>query len=667
MFSSNTSAVSGDAVFVEDVFSTWLYTGNSSTQTITNGIDLAGKGGLVWTKSRQDSGLYHVLSDSATGPNNILRTNSTAAAFTYTSVGWSVPVFNTNGYTTSDSGYVNQSVAGFNQFVSWTFRKQPKFFDVVTYTGNGSTQAINHSLGSTPGCIIVKNITSATVWSVWHRSVNSGAAYGVLNLTDAFYTDSGGTAVVWGNNTAYVAPTSTQFTVGSNSRVNTNGDQYVAYLFAHDAGGFGLTGTDNVITCGSYTGNGSATGPTITLGYEPQWLLVKRAVGGTSSWNLYDTMRGMPVSGATFALQANLSGTEYTGPNQFVAPSATGFYITSASSDVNTNGDTYIYIAIRRGPMKTPTTGTSVFSPLANNNSTGTKNTTNFPVDMQINTIKQGDNRYVVDRLRGVSTNSTAQPYELRTNDGAAENATNNRSLFWDNTGFQTVQYYGSATFYTAVYYNFRRAPGFFDVVCYTGNGTAGTAISHNLGVVPELVITKKRSAAASWYSLYQPSMRVIFLNSSNGYLEASLTKFYFGNNSADVSPTASTFTVASDADINQSGATYVAYLFASVAGVSKVGSYTGTGALQTINCGFTGGARFVLIKRTDSAGSWYVYDSARGISSGNDPYLLLNGTAAEVTNTNYVDTTSVGFQVTAAAPAGLNANGGTYIFLAIA
>jgi hypothetical protein len=116
----------------------------------------------------------------------------------------------------------------------------------------------------------------------------------------------------------------------------------------------------------------------------------------------------------------------------------------------------------------------------------------------------------------------------------------------------------------------------------------------------------------------------------------------------------------------NGSGFTFVAYLFASCPGVSKVGSYTGTGALQTINCGFTGGARFVLIKRTDSTGDWFVYDSARGITSGNDPYLLLNITAAEVTGTNYVDTTSVGFQVTAAAPAGLNANGGTFVFLAI-
>jgi hypothetical protein len=136
---------------------------------------------------------------------------------------------------------------------------------------------------------------------------------------------------------------------------------------------------------------------------------------------------------------------------------------------------------------------------------------------------------------------------------------------------------------------------------------------------------------------------------------------------------TSTTFNVGSStgyssiANVNASGDTYICYLFATLAGVSKVGSYTGTGALQTVNCGFTSGARFVMIKRTDTSGDWFVYDSAQGISSGNDPYLRMNLDAVQVTGTNYVDTTSVGFQVTAAAPVGLNASGGTYIFLAIA
>jgi hypothetical protein len=374
-----------------------------------------------------------------------------------------------------------------------------------------------------------------------------------------------------------------------------------------------------------------------------------------------DVMRELTTDNNSY-LYANASDPEYSNLGRF-AITSTGFKVITSNSSENATGETFIYIAIRRGPMKTPTTGTSVFSPLANNNSTGTKNTTNFPVDMQINTIKEGDNRYVVDRLRGVSTNSTAQPYELRTNDTAAENTTNNRSLFWDNTGFQTVAYYGGATFYTAVYYNFRRAPGFFDVVCYTGTGVNRT-VSHNLGVVPELMILKPRSNGSNGWCVYSApvgNQRRLLLDTSDAQSSANAV---FWNNTT---PTSTVFTVGTAALTNENNTTFVAYLFASCPGVSKVGSYTGTGALQTINCGFTGGARFVLIKRYDTTGDWWVYDSARGITSGNDPYLFLNSTAAEVTGTNYVDTTSVGFQVTAAAPAGLNANGGTFVFLAIA
>jgi hypothetical protein len=117
----------------------------------------------------------------------------------------------------------------------------------------------------------------------------------------------------------------------------------------------------------------------------------------------------------------------------------------------------------------------------------------------------------------------------------------------------------------------------------------------------------------------------------------------------------------------NLSGSTYIAYLFATLPGISKVGSYTGTGNAINVDCGFSAGARFILIKRTDSTGDWYVYDTVRGIVSGNDPYLLLNSSAAEVTNTDYIDPLSSGFTVTSSAPTGLNASGGTYIFLAIA
>jgi hypothetical protein len=131
--------------------------------------------------------------------------------------------------------------------------------------------------------------------------------------------------------------------------------------------------------------------------------------------------------------------------------------------------------------------------------------------------------------------------------------------------------------------------------------------------------------------------------------------------------PTSSVFTVGTNADVNFGGWTYVAYLFATCAGVSKVGSYTGNGTTQTINCGFTGGARFVLIKATSTTGNWIVADSARGIVAGNDPALYLNSTAAEVTGLDWIDADNSGFVVNETATIAANTNGVSYIFLAIA
>jgi hypothetical protein len=206
--------------------------------------------------------------------------------------------------------------------------------------------------------------------------------------------------------------------------------------------------------------------------------------------------------------------------------------------------------------------------------------------------------------------------------------------------------------------YLFKRAPSVFDVVCYTGvnPGGATLTVNHNLGVTPELVIIKNRVGVADWFTYSAPTgtSNTLYVNLTNAATAYTLV----------TSPTASTFGANGVANINTN--TYVAYLFATCAGVSKVGSYTGTGTTLQVNCGFTGGARFVLIKRTDSTGAWYVWDSARGIVSGNDPYLLLNSTAAEVTNTDYIDTYSAGFEISSTAPSAINASGGSFIFLAI-
>lgn len=186
--------------------------------------------------------------------------------------------------------------------------------------------------------------------------------------------------------------------------------------------------------------------------------------------------------------------------------------------------------------------------------------------------------------------------------------------------------------------------------------------VAHNLGVAPELMIVKSRSTAVEWrcYNKTLTAASWIVLNSDAASVSGNITW-----NTTE--PTASVFTVGASSAVNGSGITYVAYLFASLPGISKVGSYTGNGSSQTINCGFTAGARFFLVKATSTPGSWWVYDSARGIVSAADPALQLNSTAAEVTSADAVDPTATGIIVNQEATCSINANGVQYLFFAVA
>ena len=624
--------------YIEEVFSTYLYTGNGSTQTITNGIDLSTKGGLVWTKSRSvggSNGLY----DTARGIYKYITSNATGSQQDFNPSG--LTAFGSTGFSVNDDSFGSYAINGTGiTYVSWTFRKQPKFFDVVTYTGNATARTIAHSLGSVPGCIIVKSTTSVSNWYVYHRSLATNQAL-KLNSTAAIETAT----TLWNN----TAATSTEFSVGTAGDTNGNGQTFVAYLFAHDAGGFGLTGTDNVISCGSFTTDGSGNA-TVSLGYEPQVLISKR-ITSTGDWRIIDIMRGWPVDSAHETLYPNTSGAATQ--NNIQRPLSTGF--THVGGDTSA---TYIYIAIRRGPMKVPTLGTSVFSPTYTTSSaTPLTVTTNFPVDLSLNRATSASPTWVFSRLTGANSNtaaSTTSSY-LQTSSTAAESTPSvNGDSMQSNTALIDVNWNaGDST--PKIYLNFRRAPGFFDEVCYTGTG-AGTLVNHNLAVKPELIIYKSRSAVDDWPVNYTTNSSFYYYL----YLNTTVASSPIG---VDTDMTSTTITPFRDG----SGVTYVAYLFATCAGVSKVGSYTGTATTKQIDCGFTAGARFVLIKRTDSTGDWYVWDSARGIVAGNDPYLLLNSTAAEVTSTDYVDTYSAGFEISSTAPAAINASGGSFIFLAIA
>ena len=637
------NAGGGAGLDVDEVFSTYLYEGTGSAQTITNGIDLSGEGGLVWTKSRSDDYSDHLLFDTERGALQALYSHQDNASENFAQT---LTSFNSNGFSVGTQNFINKSSS---DFASWAFLKSKRFFDIQTWTGDGvAGREIAHNLDHTVGMMILKETSGSGSWQVWHREgAGSGtSSSGQLNSTAAF--NNALVQYYFGDDTQKIDPTSTAFTVSDHSAVNASGSTYVAYLFAHNDGDgeFGPDGDADIIKCGSYTGNGSTTGPEIDLGFEPQWIMFKDT-SATGDWQIMDVMRGLVVDGDDEVLQPNTTSAEstYTGGKVNITP--TGFQL-KGSGAVNTSGRNYIYMAIRRGTA-VPESATDVFYVEESNNPNKFV-TTGFVTDLalQKHTALSSD-WYLADRLRGenkwLSTNSTAA--ELVGTDSAYYTG-------WDYMNGVDMNIYPSQS-NDHIFHMWKRAPKYMDCIAYLGNSTAGRTVAHNLGVAPEMMWLKIRgTAATSWYIYHKDIGNTNFLNFDNG---ASAANSGAWNNTT---PTDSVFTLGTQYQVNGSGQNIIAYLFATLAGISKVGSVTHSGTTN-VDCGFSSGARFILLKRTDATGDWYVWDSVRGIVSGNDPYLLLNTTGAEVTNTDYIDPLSSGFTITSSFTAG------DYIFYAIA
>ena len=625
------------AEVISGLFSTHLYDGTGSAQTITNGINLSGKGGAVWTKRRDSTtGSGPWFNDTERGITKYLGTHE---AGTETDSSSSLSATTSTGYTLggSFSGWNNSS----GEYVSWTFRKEPKFFDIVTWTGDGTgTRNIAHNLGTTVGMIVMKQRTSSLYnWLVYHRGYTSNV--GSLNQTAAFNYSS-----------LIVRPTPSQETTHFqvSGTYNGSGETHVAYLFAHNNndGGFG-TDSEDIIKCGSYTGNASGTGPEINLGFEPQWLLVKNVNNSSSDWLILDVMRGWGMGDADIFLEANTSGADQ-GSQNWVDITSTGFKITNANGQINGLNQEHIYVAIRRPDQSTPTVASDVFAiDTSTSDSSGDVLASTFPVDIYLNARRDGGGHGIFARLTRA---------RLFTDANSAEQGSLDSYIDFDRqTGIKRNALLGNAS---TVDYMWKRAKGFCDVVTYSGTGSNRT-VSHNLGVVPEMMWIKRRDSTGAWAVYHKgldsgnnPETHYIILNTTAA--EDDVNEIF-----NDTAPTSSVFSLGTAASVNNSSGTYIAYLFATVAGVSKVGSVSHSfNSTTNVDCGFSSNARFVLVKST-SSGSWYIWDSVRGIVSGNDPYLALDSTAVEVTNGDLIDPYSGGFALSP----GFYTD--TYIFYAIA
>jgi hypothetical protein len=331
-----------------------LYTGNNSTQTITNGV--AGQSfqpDFLWLKKRSGSTASHTLFNSVTTLGSNLKTDSTGIE-TLPSPNDGLTAINSNGFSlgaNNNSGCPDINYSSGSTYVAWQWKaggaavsntagtissqvsaNTTSGFSVVTYTGNGTAGATwGHGLGVAPSFVIVKGRTNVDNWMTWHTSYGGGQYFIELNTTNAL----GSAANVWNN----TVPNSSVVTVGTGGTVNTNTTTYVAYCWSQIAG---------YSAFGSYTGNASTDGPFVYTGFRPRFLMIKRT-DAANHWLMYDTSRDTYNVGEKW-LRANATDAEATG--LYWDGLSNGFKIRVNDTASNASGGTYIYAAFAENPFK---------------------------------------------------------------------------------------------------------------------------------------------------------------------------------------------------------------------------------------------------------------------------------------------------------------------------
>jgi large repetitive protein len=423
--------------------------------------------------------------------------------------------------------------------------------------------------------------------------------------------------------------------------------------------------------------------------YSGMWNLVQQLQAkAADNWPLAPAVPGAPTSVSASAgnTQATVS---FTAPADTGVPAGiTGYRVTSspgaitatgASSPITvtglTNGTSYTFTVAAQnatgyGPESSAsnsvTPAEALFAATTYTGTGGAQTITNG-INLSANggfvwtkSRSNATNNMANDTVRGTSaylqinTTGSQQTGAAGVNGYTTTGYTLDTSSEWNGAGR------------TFVSWTFRNRTGFFRAMTYASTGSNLT-VNHSLGVAPELVIIKAMNwNIPGWWvgANFTPStLDYAYLNlASNGGTTG------YTNGQFTAAPTSTQMFLGTNGDVNTTiSANYVAYLFASLPGVSKVGTYTGNGSSQTINCGFTAGARFFLVKSLNDTGDWWIWDSARGITAPADPALRANSSAVEVSSADATDPDNSGIIVNQESTCNINVNGATYIFLAVA
>tara|TARA_B100000427_G_scaffold243253_1_gene206192 strand:+ start:154 stop:2820 length:2667 start_codon:yes stop_codon:yes gene_type:complete len=552
-----------EAKYVDEVYSTYVWTGTGSSNSITNNINLSSKGGLVWVKNR-DQNDNNWLFSSAMGLGNGMRTNSDLDKFGLGNAGMSS--FDSDGFTVGTHGGVNGSN---EDIVSWTFRKS-KAFDTVTYEGTGSAQNISHSMGSMPGMVMVKNIdSSSTNWIVWHRTmINSswGTPGGYIMVNSTSGTQTSSVADYWGS----TLPTATQFTVGTDNDVNKDGDTYVAYIFG---GGRSVTPYAASRSVGF---NGSDASLTIPDSADFDY--------GSGDFTLECWVNPQAADQNGKIIHSHTSGSNYGPCNLFMNNGVLELYSSSNNSSFD------VVSAGTNGIFGTLTVGS--WSHIA-----VSRNSNNIRI-------------FLNGELKGTTSYS-----------GSLMNATGTFNIAQRNGG----------DFFNGWISNFRVVKG---TGVYT---TSFTVPTEPLTNITNTVLLCCNAGGSTTGSTVTPGT-IGWTGTLSGPFSAPFDDpagFAFGE------------------DEDQS--------------IATTGTYTGTGSDNSglgpeVYLGWE--PQFVMIKRTDTAEIWMIFDSIRGIVSGGNDAQLRPGSSALEYSYDRLEVSPTGFRPKSNNNY-TNADGGEYIYMA--
>mgnify|MGYP001401012347 CR=1 FL=1 len=323
-------------------FETKLWTGNGSTQTITG---FGFQPDMVWLKQRTSSTRNHNLYDAVRGATARIYPDDTSGQDTASN---GLTGFTSDGFTLGNDTS-NSENSG--TYVSWNWKaggagsansdgstatvktsaNATAGISVVQYTGNGANRTMGHGLGIAPDMILTKQTSGTRDWYVGATSIGWAA--------ELYLQSSAGSASSPSTFNS-TAPTTSVFSIGSGSAANSNGETFMAYCFA-DVKGFSKIGKQ-------YSGNGNADGPFVFCGFKPAWVLIKREQGG-QNWNIYDNKR-LGYNGGDAPLFADLNNVESTdyGRIDFLS---NGFKIRTTNGQLNTDGNSYTYMAFAEAPL----------------------------------------------------------------------------------------------------------------------------------------------------------------------------------------------------------------------------------------------------------------------------------------------------------------------------